>query len=227
MKYHTRDTQETNTALDGSFNSILVSVQDNLCAQFDWPFMKDRWEVTIAAGTRYKAIPTSNVRAIASTINFERPVQVYRFWQNKYLPIGYGIDIDNYNDQNSALSESQDPIQRWESDTNTGDTSNPDEFEVWPIPATDQVLRFEGQRVPRTFTSDSDKSELDSLLLALFAAAEVLQMRDQKLADAKQIQANRKLVACRAGIPSDKTPIILGRRQLDVPRIQRIPVAIA
>lgn len=89
------------------------------------------------------------------------------------------------------------------------------------------MLRFTGQRVPRTFSSDSDKSELDSLLLALFAAAEVLQLRDQKLADAKQMQANRKLVACRAGIPTNRTPIILGQRQLDVPRIQRIPVAIA
>ncbi len=226
LKAHIRDAQEVNSSLDTELNALLESVQATLCSQFDWPFMKDRWESTFVAGDRFKALPTTNLRGIASTINLERTHRVYRFHGDVYEPIEHGIGIDEMNTQNSELDERQDPIQKWQLDTNTGDSSNADEFEVWPIPAGAQTVRFEGQRHPRAFSSDSDKCDLDGLMIALFAAAEILQMRDQKAAALKLGQAQTRLIGARAGLPSAmERKLVLGRKYSGSPEIVLIPIA--
>lgn len=218
---------ETNSPQDAFFNARLKAMQDELCASYSWPFLEDKWDKAIPAGTRWIAFPTSNIRGISSSINHEQHIKAFCLHQTKYHELIYGISTELMNIHDSAADERQDPIQHWAEDTNSGDSSNPDEFEVWPIPVTNQVVRFEGQRVPRSFTSDSHKAELDDLLIALFTAADHLATRDQKNALIMLRRANQKLIGCRAGIPTPLGTINLGSNQLSFPKQKLVKVAVA
>jgi len=112
--------------------------------------------------------------------------------------------------------------------TNTGDSSNPDEFEIWPVPNTAQTFRFVGQRNPRTFSSDSDKCELDDLLIVLFAAAEILAHKEQASAAIVLRRANERLAKLRAGYPTNDTAFKIGSNTMQFTREQKrlIPLVV-
>lgn len=211
LKAKLREAQETNDAMDAEFNYALSIKQQDFANAYDWEFMADKWDKSVSAGTRYLSFPTSNIRGITSTINFERPVQVNTFRSNSFIPVCYGIGICEMNARNSDNSLTQDPIQRWSMDTNIGDSSNPDELEVWPVPATAQTIRFTGQRKLRTFAADSDKADLDDLLLILTIAAEYLAYRNHKNASLVLKEANDHLVRLRSSTPTVDDPIVFGR----------------
>jgi hypothetical protein len=224
LKSLIREVQLTLSDTDTELNNHLATAQSDLCAAHDWPFMEDKWESTVAAGSRYVALPTSNIRAIASAINFEKHVCVSRYFNSRYEPLDYGISIEQMNCHNSALSEAMDPIQRWQLDTNTGDSSNADQFEVWPMPVTEQKVRFEGQRAVRAFAVDADKSDLDSNLVALFAAADILAIRGHDNAALMLARAQRRLIVCRSGLPVKTPPVVLGANLSPQPRLRRVSV---
>lgn len=226
-KVHIRNVIATNTAVDNELNLLLKSMQDVFCSTYDWQFLEEKWDLPLVAGTRYYALPTSNIRAASATINFDRPLKVAQKHNGSWCPVGYGIGFEEMNCVDSDDGEVQDPVQKYSLDTNVGDTSD-NQIEVWPIPSTTQTLRFIGQRVPRTFTSDSDKAELDDLLLALFVAAEVLDFRQQANAGKKLNEAQQRLISIRGGQPTKRDSFPLGRRQDDeyTRRSQRI-VAVA
>lgn len=214
LKAMIRDTQETNSAADTELNYALSEMQLHLCARNDWPFMEDRWNVTLADGTRYYSIPTTNVRSIASTINFNRPVDIQRLDSNFYAPLFYGIGPEHFNQYDSDAGEKADPAQRWSIDTNTGDTSQADQFEIWPIPASAGTLLITGQRAPRTLSSDSDKADLDDLLLIYFVAADILNFRKQADAGTIAQRAADYLNVLRAGYPTKDMPLVFGQSRM-------------
>jgi len=90
-------------------------------------------------------------------------------------------------------------------------TENPNEIEVWPVPVVEQTVRFTGQRVVRDLSSDTDKADLDDLLLVYMVAYEYLFQRQQANADARLQKANQHLVKLRASyaVPSDR--MVLGQ----------------
>lgn len=208
LKAELRDAQETNTTLDTEYNYALDQMQKTLANAYDWPFLNNRWEVSTAAGSRYLAFPISNIRGTSATINFERPVQLWVKWNSLYKPVDKGIGQMEYN----AVAEGtrQDPVQRWRIDTNTGEASNPNEFEIWPTAASVQVLRFEGQRNVGALSSDSDKADLDDLLLVYMVAADYLLQRQQSNAPLMRDKAAAHLLKLRAGYPSRNDRLILG-----------------
>lgn len=211
LKAELKEAQLTNTALDTELGYMLASGQRQLADKWNWPFLDDRWDATASAGTRYVDIPTSNLRGVSFTINFARPCLVERKWNTRWEVVDYGISSEQYNHIDSDLSRTQDPIQRWQMDTNTGDTSNPDEFEVWPIPVTDQTIRFTGQRAVRALTADGDKCDLDDLLIVYFTASEHLTQRKQENAPLVLKKFNDLLVTLRSGYPGvEQPPLILG-----------------
>lgn len=211
FKAETHSSQDTISATDTEINYLLATTQATLCARYDWPFMADRWERSCTAGTRYFSLPTSNVRSISATINFERPVRVHVKWNgNFWYPVKTGISVEEYNAWDSDDGEAADPIQRWSLDTNTGDSSNADEFEVWPIPVTTQTIRFEGQRAPRALASDSDKADLDDRLIILLAAAEWLTNAGSEKAPLAQSKAANHLTSIRSSYPSEQGCYIIG-----------------
>lgn len=81
-----------------------------------------------------------------------------------------------------------DPIEKWDIiDTGTGTP----QIEVWPLPASNSMLRFRGVRALRPLIADGDVADLDDVLIVLWAAAELRAGKgDEK---AKSALAQRRL----------------------------------
>lgn len=208
LKAELRDAQETNSVLDTEYNYALDQMQKTLANAYDWSFLENRWEATVSAGSRYLAFPASNIRGVSATINHERPLFLFVKWNTLYKPVDYGIGPNEYN----AMPEGNrsDPVQRWRVDTNTAESSNPNEFEIWPTSAGTQTLRFTGQRTVGSLSSDSDKADLDDLLLVFMVASDYLTQRQQPNAAFMQSKAAAHLTKLRAAYPSKTTRLILG-----------------
>lgn len=214
LKAELKDAQETNTVFDTELNYALANGQKKLASSFDWPFLQDRWDATAAAGigNRYVALPTTNIRSISSTINLERPLLVERKYNSLWAPIDHGIGSEQYNWIDSDSGRTQDPIQRWQLDTNTGDATNADQFEVWPVPVTSQTVRFTGQRAVRALSADADKADLDDLLIVYFAAMEYLTLRNLANSTLAVKKFNDHFITIRGTQPSKACPpIVFGK----------------
>jgi len=212
LKAELRDTQETNTTYDAELNYALARKQSDLAFHYDWSFLKHFWDKSVVAADRYLAFPTVDNRGQTASINFERPVWVERFYNSRWYEMGYGIGAEQLNARNSDLGERLDPIQRWQMVNNsTGDTTA-DQFEIWPVPGSSQKVRFTGQRVLAPLLTDTDKADLDDLLIVYYVAADYLALRGQQNAPLVAKKANDRLIVLRAGYPTDNKPVILGRR---------------
>ena len=213
LKSELGDTQETNDFVDAEYNRLLATEQKNYANMFDWPFLQHRWDISCVAGTRFVALPTSDILSLTVSPNFERPVLAERYFNTKYWKLDYGITSVQYNWRNSDLAEALDPIQRWMLVGNVNETSPyTNKIEVWPIPVTAQTVRLTGQRDLKALLSDSDTADLDDLLLVYTVAANRLLLRGQSNAQMKLAQAERHLAKLRAGYPTSEEPIVLGRR---------------
>lgn len=216
LKRELRDASDSNSYQDDLYSGLLKSKQSDLCNAYDWEFLERSWDVSVAAGDRYKTLPTTTSRAEANiAINFERPVNVKTYWNTKYLDTLYKITTENYNFRNSDLDQRQDPVLRWELYSNVNEAANPNQYEIWPIPATAHTIRFEGQRVPLALTAGSDTADLDDLLLVYSIAAEELALRDQKLAGPMANKAMQRLTKLRASYPTNSDNIVFGRNLLE------------
>src|SRR5437867_2110299 len=92
------------TADDQQLYRLIDSEQKRLAADYDWPFLKVRGDANVAG--RNTALPV--------TVVFERPVRVFRKYNNFWEPIEGGIGEHEYNLIDSDTNEKQDPIQRWQ-----------------------------------------------------------------------------------------------------------------
>lgn len=181
------------TADDQALYRLIDNEQKRLAADFDWPFLKNKPTVNVAARTAN--LPT--------TIVFERPVKVLRKFNNFWLPIEHGIGEDEYNILDSDRGLTQDPIQRWQLQSD-GTT-----FEVWPVPVTQQTVKFEGQRpVTSLLTAgayDPAKTlDLDDLLVVLFVAANRLGRVKAEDAALMLQKAQDRLTMLRAALPEER-----------------------
>lgn len=210
LKAEIRDAQETNSALDTEYNYLLASKQQELASQWDWSFLKHDWDLSCTAGGRFFDIPISDTRAQSVSINFERPLIVSRLFNSYYEPVQYGIFLEDYNCR-EGTTEAQDPIQKWQLVTNSNESANPDEIEIWPVPVTTQTLRFTGQRVVQALASDSDKADLDHLLLVYSVAADILAMRGQKNAPLMMKRAVDRLNQLRGSMPVNDRCVVFGK----------------
>lgn len=210
LKAELRDTQETNTVLDTEYNYLIANKQSDLALAYDWNFLEHRWDLTCTAGTRYFTIPTTDILGLTATINFEREVLAYILYSSVYEKLDYGISEREYNTL-EGVNETQDPVQRWQVVSNVNETSNPNQIEVWPVPATTQTLRFVGQRQVKTLSSDSDTADLDDRLLAFFVAADYLALRELPNAGLMLKKAQDHLMRLRGGYPANTDRIVLGQ----------------
>lgn len=135
------------------------------------------------------------------------------------------IDIEDNTNVNYIDNASDTTLGAENTDLVNNDTRIP-MFEVWPIPTTDQTIRFTGQRVPEKLENANDCCDIDDLLLVLFVAGEELQRLEQKNASAKLAFANARLVKLRATTRFDSDAIILGQKA-KMPRRKIIPIGIA
>lgn len=226
LKAEVGDAQETNTFADQEYMYLLSTKQQDLANAFDWAFLEHRWDLACAAGSRYLTLPTQDIQGLTVTPNFERPMLVERYYNIKYVPIAYGIGAQQYNWIDSNLGQTLDPIQNWRMASNVSEASNPSQIEIWPIPQTNQVIRFTGQRQVLTLSADADKADLDDLLLIYMVAAERLMLRDQKSAQFKLNQAQQHLIKLRAGYPTNNDPIKLGGATYETRGIRTTPLVV-
>lgn len=172
-----------------------------LADTYDWQYMKLRRNSAeagkiMAAGQRFYDFPVA--------VNPLKISKVHVKWSTSYIPVEYGIDHELYNSQDSEADERADPVIRW-------DFNGHEQFEVWPIPASDggAEIRFEGMRAVELLVGDLSRADIDDELIVLYASAEILDKRDKKSAATKFAMAKDRLGQLRAGY-ADRGRYIVG-----------------
>ena len=142
----------------------LKEEQERLYDEFNWPFLRVRKDLVLAAGQRYYDAPDG--------LNFDRIEQVDYQWALKWQPLERGIHPSHYNTYNSDLDIRLDPAFRWD----IHDTGDGAQIEIWPIPVTNgNIVRFTGIRNLAPLLDDADRADLDDQMLSMFVAAEFIQ----------------------------------------------------
>lgn len=223
LKAEIGDNSGTNANADATLNVLLSNMQKWLATEYNWPFLERRWDKIAPVNTQFLTFPTADDNTDNIAINLERPVLVEVFWNNVYQPVQYGIGEDEYNTLDFALQQQSDPVQKWRAATNPNEPTNPNTFEVWPVPVTQQTIRFTGQRAVQTLAADSDTADLDDMLLVMGVAAERLTRFKQADAQLKLAKYQRRLAEIRAAYPTrDSTRILGGGGDADFKRERKL-----
>jgi hypothetical protein len=146
LKAEIGDYSGTNTARDNALMQLLSNMQTQLALEYKWSFLIRRWDVQVPGGTQYVTFPTVDIDGESSTMNLDELKTVQVYWNTIYQEMEYGIGADQYNAMNPTLGNQSDPIQRWRERSNVDESVDSSQFEVWPLPASTQTVRFEGER---------------------------------------------------------------------------------
>ena len=227
--------QTTSTTQDAEINQILFNVQQWLAGEYDWPFLRSRWDVSAAPGSRYLPYPTVDDVGLTAGIDFEHSgdLKVYVKWNNIWQEVKYGIrEMEEFNYIDSDRGQVLDPIQRWMFDDES-------QFEIWPLPASMALLRFVGQRVPTELRSsasgvlpitwnDAATFDLDDTMVVYFAAAEYLvRQEEQEAAQQMLARASNRMQQIRAKYPKLEKPCIIGRNStMDRRELRLVPLIV-
>lgn len=201
---------------------LLHDKQQDLATKYSWPFMEQRFDVTLNNGARYTNIPVTDDAGDPTSINMERPVLVEVFWGNKWSPVGYGIGSEEFNILNSDQAGNlQDPIVKWR-------WSEEGQFEVWPMPASQQQVRFTCQRMLDTFAALTDTADLDDRMLVLGVASDYLTRQKQPDAQLYYAKFLDRIREIRADYPAWKDLVLGNDVDMDLkPRTISIKPAVA
>lgn len=162
---------------------VIRRIYEQFYDDYDWPHTKVMRDITIAAGSRYYDFPTD--------VDYERVRTVKYDYGTIWTDVEYGITDDEY----SAFdTERTDPILKWD----IIDAGSGEQIEVWPLPASAGTLRIRGIRNKTELVSNSDICDLDSTLIVMFAAAEILASAGQKDATLKLQAGQKRLNSLRA-----------------------------
>ena len=141
------------------FKKMLEHTQEELYEEHDWEFLSIHRDESLVAGSRYYSFDAD--------LSFERVERAEVKVDGTWYPVSYGITPDHYNTYDSADDERSDRVLCW-------DAYESDQFEVWPLPnANDQSLRFYGTKNLSRLTADTDRADLDDLLIVTTAAAKL------------------------------------------------------
>lgn len=222
------------TQQDVYIEQVIADTQSWLASEYDWPFLEARWDIVIPPGSRYIAFPTTDDVGLTTAVNFERAGSLKLFikWNEIWQDVFYGIDeIQEFNYLDSDRGQVLDPVQRWKFD----DEGN---FEIWPMNAGTQTLRFTGQRTltnlqssagpPPTWNA-SATLDLDDLLVTYFVAAEFAAREEQtEIAEELMKRAQNRLILIRATYPQREQPacIVGGGSTFDRRRLRIVPMIV-
>jgi hypothetical protein len=119
-----------------------------------------------------------------------------------------GISLADYAAYDSDEDERYDPALKWDL-TWTGSAT---QIEVWPIPASNNLkLMFKGLRPLRPLVSNDDVCDIDSTLLTLSVATELLARQKSHDAQIKLQQANLHLARIKGSLQGGSETIALGQ----------------
>lgn len=142
---------------------FLQSTQEWLWEDFTWPHLRAFRNYALQAG--------QYLYDISNDFDIDRIEKIEVKVSGRWLPLDPGIDARHYALHDTELGQRASPIRRWRIAEN-------EQIEVWPIPDTngDPVLlegyiKVTGIRRLRPLIADSDRCDLDSQLIYLYAAA--------------------------------------------------------
>jgi len=194
LKAEIGDFSGTNAARDAELRVRLSNKQIQLVLEHDWSFLERRWNVNVPAGTQFLAFPTVDADFSETAVpNIDDDLKFEVQWNNQFYPIMNGIGRDQYNLLDPKLNQRADPIQRWREASNIDETVGANEFEVWPLPVSPQVIRLTGNRNLLPLVVDTDKADLDDMLLVLGVATDELTRTKQPDAQIKGQMFARRL----------------------------------
>lgn len=145
-------------------------VYTTFCEDFDWQHLQLKRDSAVsrtllAAGSRYYNWPAA--------VNPLKIENAWVKWGNVWLPVDYGITYLDRTAFDPDNNQRVDPITNWS-------FYGGDQFEVWPLPATNGVangineMAFEGQKLPEALIADTNRLDMDDVLVYLTVAAEML-----------------------------------------------------
>jgi hypothetical protein len=205
LKAELGDSLSAGTQSDAVYKKLLESKQKFLVTEFVFPFLEDRWDSSVVAGSRFLNFPTANIQSVTVAIDHEQTLKAEVKYNDLWRPMEYGIGSDEYNTFDSDADERSDPIQRWRYQGT--------QFEVWPRPTTAQTVRFTGQRVLSALTDNDHTADLDDVLLVLSVAVPLMLKSKNPAVSQKASEANRRLLRLLAKYSTRDEQVILGQRQ--------------
>jgi hypothetical protein len=158
---------------------VLRRTQEVLYEEHDWPFLLVDRDTTAYAGQYLYNYP--------SDMPFENINSVWWVEGSRYTPMDYGITVDDFNLYDPADDDRSNPVQKWRHRPDEG------QMEVWPIPSIAGNIRLRGLAPLGAMVDDSDVCTLDSNLIVLHAAAELLARQKSEDASLKAELARKHL----------------------------------
>ena len=159
----------------------LSHTQQWLWEDFNWPHLRVRELVPLQAGQRFYDTPENIDLDRIETIEFR--------YGGRWLKLEAGIEARHYRQWDSELGVRGYPVLRWQ-------IWEDEQIEVWPISSDDGdaatldgYLKITGIRKLNTLAAPEDRCDLDSRLIVLFAAAQLI--KDEKEAQKKLSLANK------------------------------------
>jgi len=176
----------------------LAMQQKWLALRWHWPFLKLEKDVDLTAGENIYDFPNT-----AGTGLFElgKPVAAFCYFGELWNELCVGINPKYYNSLNPDLDHRADPVTNWDFFRESNATAL--KFEVWPLPATANKIRFVGQMTLPDLTGDAHTAILDDLLIVQFTAAKLATRMKQADAPALLAQANETLRELRKGYSTE------------------------
>jgi hypothetical protein len=161
-------------AFEDHIKNSLRRIQTRLWQDFKWPHLTVEKDKAINAGQRYYDLPPEIILESVKEVRVRHAGQ--------WLPeIPQGIVMEHYNSFDPTLDQRSDPVQRWDIAKN-----GLEQIELWPLPASNgDTLRIIGVRNLNPLIAESDRCDLDSDMLVLFVAAELLVKSEPELAKEK------------------------------------------
>jgi hypothetical protein len=170
---------------------IIQSEQKRLWEETDWPHLRVERFLPQQAGQRFYDLSSAvNEEGVAKDdLAIDRIEMVEAKDGGVWYPLREGIGRSEYVAHDSALNERSSPAQAWR-------IYEGEQLEIWPVPEVDAAagqegyIRVTGIRQLRPFSDMSDRADLDSQLISLYAAGRYL--ASKKAADTEMVLGEAK-----------------------------------
>jgi len=199
--------QSTSAALGVSVLTFLKETlqrhQRFLWNEYDWPFLRNSYNVNAQAGSRYYDVPAGLVLERVETVEYK--------FNGKWGTVYQGISTAQYNQYDPVADERSSPVTHW-------DPYIDGQFEIWPLPENNGItpteedsIRLTGIRDLSVFVDDADTADIDGDLLLLFAKAEILTGQKDRRAPIVSQQAAALFERLKGRLGSRQIRIMNGR----------------
>lgn len=148
----------------GPLRRTINHVYETLYTSHNWPHLETFFpKLTMNAGQRYYDVPEG--------LDYERIIDVRVWWNGIPEPMERGIGFDDYQSYDSTAGVRSSPVLKWD----VRFTGEREQIEFWPIPDSSiQSVQFVGLWAHQRLVNDTDICRLDSEVVVLYAAAELL-----------------------------------------------------